>query len=113
LLTAAMFDESFIELQLTWAYAAATGEQLPTIVANKTCDLGCLTEGVDRFRLTTYVRPNNFPGYITAGQTMRVAVVAIAENVQSSPLVLEISWDGKWSADLNEMQRHLVVKEVR
>jgi len=105
--------DPLIRLQLTWAYSAVSGEMLPTIVANQTCDLGCLTENADHFRLTTYVRPNNFPGLISAGQTMRATVIAVADNVQSSPLRLEISWDGKWSTDLNEMQRHLVVKEIR
>jgi hypothetical protein len=104
--------DPLIPLQLTWAYSAAAGEMLPTIVANQTCDLGCLTENGDRFRLTTYSRPNNFHGFIIAGQTMRATVVAMADNVQSLPLCIEISWDGKWSADSSEMQRHLVVKQA-
>ena len=56
--------------------------------------------------------PNNFLGYITAGEAMRVTLVASAHNGNSEPLVLEVSWDGRWSAELDEMQRHLVIKPV-
>ena len=56
--------------------------------------------------------PNNFRGFILGGEAMRVTVVASAHNGRSEPLVVEVSWDGTWSADLEEMRRHLVIKEM-
>jgi hypothetical protein len=106
------FPESLVTpLQLTWAFPFAH-EQLPTVASTDTCDLGFLDEEGARFRLTTYVIPNNFRGFVAAGKAMRVEVVASASNFSSrEPLTIEVSWDGKWT-DLEEMQRHLVIKEV-
>jgi hypothetical protein len=101
-------------LQLSWAFPQFQ-EILPTIPSSgpaRTCDLGYLDEGSQRFRLSTYIFPNNFPGAIIAGEAIRVVLIAAAQNGQSRRLHVEISWDGKWSNDLDEMQRHLVVKEV-
>jgi len=99
-------------LQLTWAFPQFH-ELLPTIVTADTCDFGCLDEDAGRFTLSMYITPNNFRGYVAPGEAMRVHVIAAAHNVHSpKPLALEVSWDGKWSADLDEMQRHLVIKEV-
>lgn len=106
-----------IPLWLTWAFSLSFPqfhELLPTIGTARICDLGFLDEGAERFTLPIYVVPNNFRGYVSAGESMRVSLVASGDNYESkSPLVLEISWDGKWSSDSDEMQRHLVIKEVR
>jgi len=106
-----------IPLQLAWAFSLRFPqfhELLPTIGTARICDLGFLDEGAERFTLSPYVVPNNFRGYVSAGESMRVSLVASGDNYESrSPLCLEISWDGKWSSDSDEMQRHLVIKEVR
>ena len=39
-------------------------------------------------------------------------VIAVADNGQSEPALIEISWNGNWSDAAGEMSRHLVVKEV-
>jgi hypothetical protein len=45
---------------------------------------------------------------------MRVYVIASADNFESKkPLVIEIAWDGKWSDKKDEMQQHLIIKEVQ
>lgn len=101
-----------IPVQLTWAFPTFH-ELLPTIVKEDVCDLGYLDEGSDQFKLSLYVYPNNFRGFINADETMRVSLIATADNFTSkSPYVLEISWDGKWSPYLDDMQKHLVIKEV-
>jgi hypothetical protein len=105
-------DPVIAPLQLTWAFPEFH-DLFPTIATYDTCDFGCLDENSGRFTLSTYLTPNNFRGYVARGEAMRVDVIAAAHNVQSiKPLLLEVSWDGLWSADLDEMQRHLVIKEV-
>ncbi len=107
-----MAESLIAPLQLTWAFPTFH-ELLPTIADSPdTCDFTALDERSGKLRLSTYIVPNNFRGYIEAGQGMRVTLVAEAHNAKSEPLVVEVSWDGKWSANLEEMQRHLVVKEV-
>lgn len=100
-----------VPLQLTWAFPTFH-ELFPTIADSDTCDFGAVDEHSGRFRLSTYITPNNFRGYIAAGEAMRVTLVASAHNGNSEPLVLEVSWDGRWAAELDEMQRHLVIKPV-
>lgn len=98
-------------LQLTWAFPTFH-ELFPTIADSDICDFGAIDEHSGRFRLSTYITPNNFRGYVVAGEAMRVTLVASAHNGKSEPLVVEVSWDGSWSPELDEMQRHLVIKGV-
>jgi hypothetical protein len=107
------FPEPLIApLQLTWAHPEFH-ELLPTVATSDTCDLGFLDEGAARFSLSLYIFPSNFPGFVESGESMRVSIIASGHNYESKqPLILEISWDGKWSSNMDEMQRHLVIKEV-
>jgi hypothetical protein len=104
-------DPLVAPLQLTWAFPTFH-ELFPTIAESDICDFGAVDQSSGRFRLSTYITPNNFRGYIAGGEAMRVTLVASAHNGRSEPLVVEVSWDGTWAADLEEMQRHLVIKEV-
>src|SRR3989338_2692342 len=102
-----------IPVQLTWPFPTFH-ELLPNVANEKICDLGFLDEGSKKFSLPLYVTPNNFQGFISANEAMRVGLIASADNFTSkSPYVIEISWDGKWSTNLNEMQKHLIIKEVK
>lgn len=105
-----------IPLQLAWAFSLASPqfhELLPTIGTTRICDLGFVDEGAQRFTLSPYVLPNNFRGYVSKGEPLRVSLIASGDNFESEfPLIVEISWDGKWSSDLDEMKKHFVVKEA-
>jgi len=107
------FPETLVApLQLTWAFPEFH-ELLPTITKSDVCDLGFLDEGSQRFELSLYIKPNNFGGYVEPRQSMRVKIIVSAHNYeQRDPRILEISWDGTWSSDLDEMQKHLVIKEI-
>ena len=99
------------EYQLTWS-PAEFHELFPTISDNDQCDLGYLDQHATEFKLAVYVAPFNFPGVVAANEAIRVTVVAKAHNGQSKPLVVEIAWDGVWSADPTQMKKHLVVSPV-
>ncbi|MEA2051366.1 MAG: hypothetical protein U9O90_00840 [Euryarchaeota archaeon] len=112
-------DGSFVQesliapVQLTWVFQSFH-ELLPNVATDDICDLGFLDENSNQFWLSLYIRPNNFRGFISANEAMRVSLIASADNFTSkSPYVLEISWDGNWSSNLDEMRKHLVIKEVR
>lgn len=106
-------ERLIVPVQITWSFPQFH-EYIPTIATEDICDLGFLDEDAEKFALSLYVVPNNFQGYVSAGESMIVYLKASGDNFESkSPLVLEISWDGKWSADMNEMQQHLIVKEVK
>jgi hypothetical protein len=110
-------DGSWIErsfggpLQLSWQYPQVH-VQYPLIGPDDVSELGCIPRG-QIFHLTPYVIPNNFNGVVEANQTIKIEVVAVADNGQSKPLYIEIAWNGDWNDDASEMSRHLVVKEVK
>jgi hypothetical protein len=98
-------------LQLTWAFPQFH-ELLPTIATTDTCDLGFLDQGAEQFHLSLYISPNNFAGFLRPGDAMRVHLVARADNAETEPLMIEIAWDGQWSQDMDQLQRHLTVREI-
>jgi len=101
-----------IPLQLTWAYPQFN-EMLPDIISEKECDLGCVIEGNSRFELSTYIKPNNFEGFIEKKEKICVFLSISADNyIPKSKYKIEISWNGEWSSNLDEMKRHLIIKEV-
>lgn len=97
-------------LQLTWQHSQFH-YVTSTIGRDDICDLGFLRRGLG-FSLSPYVLANNFDGHLTTAGKMRAEVIAVADNGESSPLLIEIAWDGQWSEDTKEMSKHLVIKEV-
>jgi hypothetical protein len=74
------------------------------------CDLGYVTK--DGFDISTYVVPHNFTGRLVQAGKLRVEILAVADNGQSQPLHLEVSWDGRWSDSAEEVAKHLVIKSL-
>jgi hypothetical protein len=86
------------------------------------CNLGYITEEERRFKLDAmdparfgqnYKWPPTFQGFINGKETMRVELVAVAENARSNTLCLNITWDGQWCGTSEEMQERLVVSTIR
>jgi hypothetical protein len=78
------------------------------------CDFGCVKEFEQVFRPVTVLVPNNFKGVVGKGECFRYEVVATGQNVLSpAPTVFEVSWDGQWTTNQEDMQRHLVIREVK
>lgn len=101
-------------LQLSWT-PAEPGEVERTIVHDSTCDFGFIDqEGDIRPFCPAIPRvPNNFPGFVAKDECVRFEVVATGQNVFSPrPTVFEVSWDGQWTENQEEMKRHLVIREV-
>jgi hypothetical protein len=99
-----------VPLQLTWQFPDIH-ERYPFIGHDGVSDLGRIVKG-QQFCLTPYVIPNDFNYFVGPHQTVRVKVMAVADNGKSEPALVEITWNGNWSDDAEEMHRHLVVAEV-
>jgi hypothetical protein len=97
-------------LQLEWRFSQFH-PQFSVVGPDDTCDLAHVVQdgGLD---LATIVRPKNLELVLRGQGEMIMEVKAIADNAESKPLHLGISWDGLWSDDPLEMQSHLVVKEM-
>ena len=95
-------------VQLTWQHGHSL-PQFATLGPALNADLGVLVNG-QNFSLTTFFVPNNQDFSLLANQRIRVELQALSDETESPPLVVDISWDGKWSDDTQEMSKHLVVK---
>ena len=96
-------------LQLVWTPAKM---RMPyrIVAETATCDLGFLDQDADHFILATPLTPSGFPGDVHNGQAIRIKVGVAAQNaLRGKPLILEIAWDGGWTDNPVEMERHLVI----
>jgi|SRR5215472_2843483 len=99
-------------LQLVWT-PFEPGETERLVTDESFCDLGYVGEFEKIFRLAAIATPNNFSGSVEKDACVRYELVAIGQNVLSrKPVVLEVSWDGQWTENQEEMQRHLVIREI-
>jgi len=99
-------------LPLTWAYPQFNPVN-PSIRDRMICDLGYIIEGESHFKPSLYIYPNNFKGFVGANEAVRLILKIQAENFTSKrPHVIEVHWDGQWSTDMEQMQNHLVVKDL-
>jgi len=96
-------------LQLTWRFQG-NHPQFQTVGAESTCDFGYLRKG-EVFNLSTLFHHISFDPTIGKGQKIIVSIIALADEVESNELVLEVAWNGEWSEDSDEMMKHLVIKE--
>ncbi|MCF8098441.1 MAG: hypothetical protein K9K65_11410, partial [Desulfarculaceae bacterium] len=101
-------------IQMNWVPAEMHRlDPFPTVTLPRSVDLGHLAEHEDHFVPGIFWTPNNFDGFVRKNETVRYTFEIDAENFASKePFCVEISWDGFWVIDANEMNNHLVVKVV-
>lgn len=97
-------------VQLTWQHGHSM-PQYPTLGPSLNCDLGCLLKDKGFF-LSLWFVPNNVDPKVLGGQKMQVEAIAVSDGTESSPVTVEITWDGTWREDAKEMTKHMVVKEI-
>lgn len=101
-----------IPIQLYWSFIKFH-ELLPAVGPDRYIDIGYLVEGEDYFYVSLLTIPGNFNGFVRAKETLRFKIVATADNLtKTEPLYLEVSWDGEFHFDKEEMLKHLVIKKV-
>ncbi len=101
-----------VPTQLVWA-PASFAPILATVTREQVLDLGLVIEGQDEFKPALYSTPNNFAGFIKAGEAIRYELAIEADNYSSDKYqVFEVAWDGKWESEPEKMEKHLRIKEV-
>jgi hypothetical protein len=98
-------------LQLMWRFSAFH-PNYSTVGPDDIADLGFMKKG-KAFILTPFVTPANFRGSLAGSERLQVVVQAIADNAESKPIAIDVSWDGEWRDDATDMAKHLVVKQVK
>ncbi|MGD0382315.1 MAG: hypothetical protein ABSA77_02260 [Thermoguttaceae bacterium] len=107
-------EQMLYSLPLNWAPAECTGLET-TFVSENLCDLGHVSEVSKQFMLAArYFWTDKYPGIIHANEAMRVRLHILSHNFKSKkPFDIEISWDGVWLNNLEEMAKHLIIKQVK
>ncbi len=99
--------------QFVWAPAEITPASV-TLSTEHTLDFGRVAEGSDRFEPVLYIYPNDFPGFVRAGEAVRYVLQVEADGFVAKQLhVFEVAWDGRWSDNLDSMARYLTIHEVK
>ena len=73
---------------------------------------GALLENSNAIELRMYWYPNNLKNIIKPNDPTRLEFTAVSDTAVSTPLTIEISWDGEWMKERSEMHNHCIVKEV-
>jgi hypothetical protein len=96
---------------LTWSPSEFT-PYLISVRSKEVADFGFLEEGKAFMPCFRWV-PFSFDGELLPGQTMRYGFEVVSDNFHSPRLqVFEVSWNGLWSRDLNQMEKNLQIREV-
>lgn len=106
-------EQMLYPIPLNWAPAEFTGLE-STFASENLCGLGRVSDGGGNFSLAArWWWTQNYPGTINGNDAMRVRLNIRSYNFQSKkPFDIEISWDGVWLDNLEEMAKHLIIKEV-
>jgi hypothetical protein len=95
-----------------WSPAESSPEGVD-IVAEHVADFGYIIDSSKEFKPTVTPILNSFRGNLQQLETFRYFVEIIAENYRPKKLIgIEVTWDGNWPEDLNDMYKHLVIKKI-
>lgn len=101
-----------VPLQFVWAPAGFTPVS-PTIVDEQVLDLGFVVENGQNFTPAFYVTTVDFKGYVSANDSVRYHLQVISDDFASKKfIVIEVSWNGNWSDNLDKMEKNLIIKVV-
>lgn len=99
--------------QFVWALMGPKASDELTITNERVFDLGRVQENGNGFEPSLYVYPNNFSGFVRKGEAVRYGLEINASNFVSQKVqVFEVAWDGQWSFEREQMQRHLTIREI-
>jgi hypothetical protein len=98
-------------LVLTWPPSEFTPMAM-TIRHEHQVDIGFLKRDLG-FVPNVRIAPKGFNGFVRAGETVRYGLEIVSDNFVSQKLQLfEITWNGKWCTDADEMAKNLEILEV-
>jgi hypothetical protein len=98
--------------QFVWAPAGWTPPSI-TLSEDHIFDFGRIADGAEYFEPILYIYTNDFEGRVKQGQAIRYALEIVADGfLQPKCQVFEVAWDGIWTDNLEEMARHLTIREV-
>jgi hypothetical protein len=90
-----------------------TSPEAVDIVTEKVIDFGYIIDSAKEFKPTVTPILNSFKGSLRQNESFRYYIEIIAENYRPRKLIgIEVTWDGNFPEDLNEMHKHLIIKII-
>lgn len=100
-----------VPLTFVWAPSEITPPYI-TLRRENVLDFGIVVEGENHFRPILLSYTNNFQGFVGANEVVRFGLEIVSDNFASSRLqVFEVTWNGQWSDNLDEMAQNLHIHE--
>jgi hypothetical protein len=98
-------------LVMSWPPSEFTPMSM-TVRQDHLVDFGYLEEG-KFFMPGARVFPNNFDAVVKAQEAMRYGLEIVSDHFVSPKLqIFEVSWNGQWSKELDQMVKNLQIREV-
>lgn len=95
-----------------WAPSEITPQAI-NLAKEHVFDFGLLAENGTEFRPVLNLFPNNFQGFVRAGQKIRLSLQPYADNyLTEKNQVFEVAWNGDWSDNLDTMSGNLTIREI-
>jgi hypothetical protein len=95
-----------------WSPAESSPEGVD-IVTEQVIDFGYIIDSAKEFKPTVIPILNSFRGNLKQLESFRYNIEIIAENYRPKQLIIiEVTWDGNWPEDLNDMHKHLIIKKI-
>ncbi len=92
---------------------AETSPEMVDILTDRIADFGYVIDSSTEFKPTVTPILNSFKGNLKHNETFRYYIEIVAENYRARDLVcIEVTWDGVWPDDLNDMHNHLKIQKV-
>lgn len=95
-----------------WTPAEITPQTI-NLSKEQAFDFGFLAENASEFSPVLNIVPNNFQGFVRAGQKVRFALQPSADNLLTEKYqVFEVAWNGNWSDSLENMMQNITIREI-
>jgi hypothetical protein len=99
-------------LTLSWPPSEFTHMSM-TIRRDHLVDFGFLEENGSCFIIGARAYPISFNDHLRARATMRYGLEVVSDHFVSPHLqIFEVSWDGQWNDDPDEMLKHLQIHKI-
>jgi hypothetical protein len=90
-----------------------TSPESADIMMEKIIDFGYIIDNGREFKPTVTPILNSFKGNLSKHETYRYFIEIVAKNYHPKKYTgVEVSWDGIWPEDLNEMHEHLKIHVI-
>jgi hypothetical protein len=101
-----------VPVPFVWAPAEFSPPAV-SVPSEQILDFGLIAENSQYFLPRLYVTPNDFQGSVGAQEAVRYSLEVLADGYASRQYqVFEVSWNGRWTDNLDQMSQNLVIREI-